>query len=201
MFPDYAHELPPVPRPKRLGRAAARVFFGCWTAGVVGGVALLSRDGCETQGANQQSAAARALTAGWHLRHWLPANHTLTPLIARQLLARGPLASVKEEVYLVGQSERLADRLRAAGWTVQAAEIGAEPRIEIFAPDQTLRWSGRFGDADLGVPGAVVLDTVVLEKVARGEPVAPFVPVGCVTSMGDETRLAGLGDMRRFLKL
>ena len=101
------------------------------------------------------------------MRHWLPASHGLTPLIARHLLARGPLAEVKEEVYLVGRSERLADRLRAAGWTVQAAEIGAEPRIEIFAPDQTLRWSGHFGEADLGETGAVVLDTVVLEKVAQ----------------------------------
>jgi len=190
VFRESTHELPPVPRPRRLGRAAARVFFGCWTAGVVGGVALLSRDGGELQVAHRQSAAAQALTAGWHLRHWLPANHALTPLIARQLLARGPLAAVKEEVYLVGQAERLADRLRAAGWTVQLAEIGAEPRIEIFAPDQTLRWSGRFGDAALGVSGAVVLDTVVLEKVSRGEPVAPFVPVGCVSRLAAERRFA-----------
>lgn len=108
---------------------------------------------------------------------------------------------MKEEVYLVGRSERLADRLRAAGWTVQAAEIGAEPRIEIFAPDQTLRWSGHFGEADLGETGAVVLDTVVLEKVARGEPVAPFVPVGCVSPVSAETRLAGVDGVRRFLKL
>ena len=162
-------------------------------------MALLSRDGGELQSANRQSAAARAVTAGWHLRHWLPANHALTPLIARQLLARGPLAAVKEEVYLVGQSERLADRLRAAGWTVQAAEIGAEPRIEIFAPDQTLRWSGRFGDAALGVPGAVVLDTVVLEKVSRGEPVAPFVPVGCVSPLVPEQRLAWVDGAQKYL--
>ena len=201
MFSDDTHELPPVPRPKRLGRSAARWFFGFWSAGVVGGVALLSRDGCEAQMVGPQSAAARALTAGWHVRHWLPAGHTLTPLIGRQLAARGPLPGVKEEIYLVGPSDRLAERLRAAGWTVRAAEIGAEPRIEIFAPDQTLRWSGVFRDSDLGVAGAVVLDTLVLEKIARGESVAPFVPVGCVTPLRVETRLAGGAELRRFFKL
>lgn len=167
----------------------------------MGGVALLSRDGCEAQVAGQQSAAARALTAGWHVRHWLPAGHALTPLIGLHLAARGPLPGVKEEIYLVGPSDRLAERLRAAGWAVRVAEIGAEPRIEIFAPDQTLRWSGVFRDSDLGVAGATVLDTLVLEKIARGESVAPFVPVGCVTPLGREERMAGLGEVRNFFKL
>lgn len=167
----------------------------------MGVIALLSREGCEAKAVGARTEAARALTAGWHVRHWLPVRHPFAPGIAAQLRARGPLVGAKEEIYLVGSNEPMAQGLRAAGWTVWPAEVGAEPRIEVFAPDETLRWSGVFRGDELGTRGAVVLDTVVLEKVARGEAVAPYVPVGCVTPLGGDERVAVSGSGTKFSKL
>ena len=155
------------------------MVFGVWMVSVAGVVVALSREGCEPLLRQELRAERSALTAGWAMRHSLPTDHPLAPLIAMQLVNRGPLAGIREEIHLGGRGPWLADRLRRAGWTVVETGLGAEPKVEIFAPDKSLRWSGGYRENAFETEGAMMLDTVVLQQVARGEAVGPYVPVGC----------------------
>ena len=176
-------------------------MWALWGAGVVGIVVLLSRSGCEARALGERATLRRAPKEGWIVRFNLPGRHPLTPLIAGQLLARGRPAETTEEIGLDGPDDGLARRLRAAGWVVLPAETGREPCVEIFAPDRTLRWTGGFRGPDLMVTGAVMLDGVVLDEVARGEAGPPYVPVGCATRPSREERVAESGGIRKFFNL
>lgn len=180
---------------------AGWAFFGCWAVGVLSGMILLNREGCAERTGLTVGARRAVVAPGWQMRHWLPAEHALTPLIVRQLVARGPFPGTSEEIYLSGAAGGMSARLRAAGWQVRvAAADEGEPRIEIFGPDRSLQWSGGFRGAELEVAGAVVLDTLIFEKIARGEPVAPFVPVGCATPVERAGRFAGPRSWRELFQ-
>lgn len=192
---------PSVPRSAWAGRVLGWVFFGCWAVGLLSGMILLNREGCAERAGPGAGAGLAVVAPGWQMRHWLPADHALTPLIVRQLIARGPLPGTSEEIYLSGAAGGMAARLRAAGWQVRVVvAAGGEPRIEIFGPDRSLQWRGGFRGVELEVAGAVVLDTLILEKIARGEPVAPFVPVGCATPVERAGRVTGPRSWRELFQ-
>lgn len=160
----------------------------------MGLVALLGRAGCEAAiGRDGGLAKEPAFTAGWQMRHWLPADPVLAGVIAGRLVKRGPLPGVHEEVYVTPRASWSTDALRRAGWTVMRAAAKGDSQIEIYSPDQQLVWSGRFRAEDFRGDEWVLFDTVVLSKVARGEVVAPFVPVGCVTELPQSAASARRG--------
>ncbi len=155
-----------------------------WGGAALGLVVWLGRAGCEAAIARSDQAGEWATsTAGWEVRHWLPADPALAGLIADQLAKRGPRPGVREEIFIAGRAGMMGEQLRRAGWTVSRAETVGEPRIEMFSPERRLVWSGRFRAEDFRGEEIVLLDTVVLDKVARGEVVAPFAPVGCVSEL------------------
>jgi len=165
-------------------RRIVQSFFAVWGGAAMGLVALLGREGCEGAIARSDQAAELAgHTAGWQVRHWLPADPMLAGMIAGQLAMRGPRPGVREEIFIAGRAGLMGEQLRRAGWTVSRSESGGEPRVEMYSPERRLEWSGRFRAEDFRGEEIVLLDTVVLNKVARGEVVAPFVPVGCVSEL------------------
>jgi hypothetical protein len=183
-------------------RRLAGLFFVIWGGAAIGLVAVLGRAGCETALGGGDAVVARpAVAAGWQMRQWLPADPVLAGVIAGQLAKRGPLPGVQEEIFIAGRAGLMGERLRRAGWKVSRAAPGEEPRVEIFSPGRVLEWSGRFRAEDFLSEETVVLDTVLLGKVARGEAVMPFVPVGCATPLDGTGRMAGPAEVRRFLRL
>jgi hypothetical protein len=149
---------------------------GIWFAGVLILIVMLNRQGC---GPDPRLTDISVAANGWTLRHWLPVKHPLCAIIAEKLIARGPLAGVRDEIYLVGNDPVLADRLHRAGWSVAAGDFAAEPRVDILSPEQTLKWSAGFRAEDFETAGGVMMDTAVLMRVVDGQYVAPHVPVGC----------------------
>ncbi|CAM2919303.1 hypothetical protein RAHE111665_07025 [Rariglobus hedericola] len=153
----------------------------------------MSRAGCET-GGREQAGVVQTWSAGWRLRYQLPAEHALTPWIVAQLVNRRALPGTKEEIDLPGPASAWEADLRRAGFTVLSSglAVDAEPRLEIYGIDGGLLWSGQFRGADPEEEGAMLLDTVLLKRVARGEAVAPYVPVGCVSVLPPGGRTKGL---------
>jgi hypothetical protein len=147
-----------------------------WITGVLALVVMLNRQGC---GAAPFTLGASVAASGWTLRHWLPVGHPLSLPIAEELIARGPLTGVRDEIYLVGSDPALSDRLRRAGWKVIAADFVAEPRVDILSPQQALKWSAGFRAKDFEAAGGTMMDVAVLARVMEGQYVAPYVPVGC----------------------
>lgn len=170
----------PAAEPISFGRVSlARAAFGLWIGAIVGVLGILGREACENSARSHSAADLGLVASGWTLRHLLPASDPLSRTVAAQLAQRGRLPGITNEIVTTRGADSSIDELRREGWTILESEEIPELRVEILSPDQVLRWSGKFRASDFAVAGAVMLDSLVMRQVVRGEQVAPFVPVGC----------------------
>ncbi len=157
--------------------------FVLWVSAVVTpGLIWLSRGECVAS----SSRPAVAEGGSWTLRHHLPTGHPFTSTLVSHLVAHPPVSGFTTEVVLHGPAPTLRQRLQAAGWRVTEADRPprspdepASPWLEVRDSRQARVWSGVYRPSDLADPGAMILETTLLAALARGDTVAPYVPIGC----------------------
>lgn len=185
------------PSATRRGLGGACLFFAVWCLGLTAMLGAMARTGCEPVGVRELAASRVPEEArGWGIRHWLPLQDPVARSVARLLAARGAAAGIRGEIHLIGDAGGLAADLRRGGWWVveraasTVADTDRAPRLEFSTPGGQLAWRGGYrvevGPESGGA--AVLLDLPVLSRLARGEPVAPFVSVGCAVPLATRER-------------
>jgi len=146
-------------------------------------------------GAAPADQASGPLPAAWYV---LGEDCGCSASVAEDLVARGPQAGWREQVWLVGEVPELGERLRQRGFAVEsiAAEelarrhrIHGAPWLALFAQDGRLAYSGGFARTRPGLPGAFNLSGDIMHAVAAGRPVEPLPAYGCATSEALRDRL------------
>lgn len=176
-----------IPTARRQGgQRVGFVAFVVWLVGVVvPGMVWLGRTGCE----RERPSSVEPIAAQWSVRHVLPMGHPLSTAVATHLALRGPIPGLDAQILMVGSAPTLHARLTAAGWSVTQLENSpdsddhtghaAVPSLDVRDGRQARVWSGVYRVSDFADASATVMETVLLAALVRGDPVAPYVPVGC----------------------
>ncbi|ATC64672.1 hypothetical protein CMV30_12290 [Nibricoccus aquaticus] len=136
-------------------------------------------------------SAPLASSNSWRAIHAIGADCGCSSAVADALLARGPRSGWDEKILVVGSQAALARQLRAAGFTVEehsiarfsaATGLPGAPWLAIHAPDGRTAYSGGYASSRPGLPASALLDAAIMDRVRRGETVAPYPAFGCATS-------------------
>jgi hypothetical protein len=191
-------------RPERRARAA----LGLWGLGsVVVSASLLGfheaplprPTGADAPRTATALGALRDDGARWLAVHVLYGECGCSARVAETLVARAPLADVREHVLLIGRDAALRAKLEARGYGVdELDEVEAEsrfglraaPMLLVLDPDDTLRWSGGYTDAKRGPS---IQDVAIIRGALAGAPLPEKPVFGCATAAALRARLDPLG--------
>ncbi len=155
----------------------------------------IARSGCDVSGASpSRIASAPEIPRGWRIRHWLPLQDPVAQSVLTLLLARGAVAGIESELWLAGEADEVAEKLRRQGWRVVTASAApargtpSGPYAEFYTPRHELAWRGGYRvDLPPGASGEL-LDLTVLRQVAKGLAATPFIGVACSTASASTAR-------------
>jgi hypothetical protein len=137
--------------------------------------------------ARQAGASAVAAAKGVAVRHVLSADCFCSRAVAEYLLRRTVLQKPTEEVWLSGDDQPLADRLRGVGYTVTATDastvrralgVAGTPWLIVYARDGREVYSGGYSPRRPRGPDDVDLGRV-LDAVRNGDFMKPYPVYGC----------------------
>ena len=203
---DGVNTFPPTAPPPPRSRLASRLALVAWSAMLLVGAAYLlaAHVAPLPQPAHEVLAADVAVQrrpderGQWLALHALYADCGCSQRVVEHLLARRPLAGVKERVLMVGDSPHVAELL-AAGYAVDQLDettlgdrygFEAAPSFALVDPHGQVRYLGGYTRTKQGND---FVDVSATRAALRGDSVTPYPVLGCAISRQLKERRDPLG--------
>lgn len=135
----------------------------------------------------------------WQAIHLLSVSCSCSRGVAEHLIARGPMAHVKEQIVLAGNDATLTQRLAAAGFPVRTMDpevianryhVAGAPWLVFVSPAGDVRYQGGYTPAHARND---YRDEQVWASLSSGGSVAPLPVLGCALGKRLQRTLDPLG--------